>query len=250
MRTILTILSLLSLACAGTVRPTLDPDGPRFLESIRPLHVKIVDLGENSLAMNMLRDTGMLEEAAVGDVKNICTASATNHVPQYWVTAAHCVVDIGSEGRYIEGTPIEIVKIDKDLDLAVFKVAGVRVRGLALQKKPAGWLQEILIVGHPFGYNPVFITRGYVSNPRAFLDGGQARMLFNCASAPGNSGSPVLNLQGEVVSVLQFGWGQGFSPVTGGALSEAMQVVAEFYAAPDAPLAAETPTSPAPVSWD
>lgn len=42
-------------------------------------------------------------------------------------------------------------------------------------------------------------------------------MIFDVAAAPGNSGSPVMNLDGEIVSVLQIGWSRSFSPVSGGA---------------------------------
>jgi len=242
------ILSLF-VGCAGTIQPTTAANGPAFLASVRPLQVKIVDLEEDSFAMNFLRNAGMLEGAQVGDTKNICTISATDHEPQYWITAAHCVFEIGQEGRYVDSLTVEIVAVSKDMDIAIVKVPGLRAPGLSLQKTPVGFEQEIKVVGHPFGYDPVFITRGYVANPRGILDG-TAYMLFNVAGAPGNSGSPVINLRGELVSILQIGWGRSFSPVTGGAPYENLRVFAQYFRGVEVALPfVETPALPGQGPW-
>lgn len=235
-------------ACGGTINLSPTPAGPAYLAAVRPLQVKIVDLEEQSLAMNFLREAGMLEGAAIGDVKNICTISATD-LPPYWITAAHCVSEIGKEGRYVEGVVVEPVDVRVEIDTAIVKIPGLHMHGLHQQKKPVDWLQDILIVGHPFGYNPVFITKGYVANPRGLLDG-TPYMLLNVAAAPGNSGSPVLNLRGEIVSILQIGWGLTFSPVTGGAPYENLRLFDQYFEPEAVPMPfEEIPPLPVRGTW-
>jgi hypothetical protein len=209
-----------------------------------------VDIDENSLTMNRLRLAGYLQDAKAGDLRNICTVSSIEQSRQLWITAAHCVADIGEEGRYVEGSPVELIDVRPEIDIAIIRVRGLRVPALTMQKTPVAWMQEILIVGHPFGYDPVFITRGYVANPRGLLDS-DPYMLFNVAAAPGNSGSPVINLKGEIVSILQVGWGEGFSPVSGGAPYENLKQFEQYFALAEWPLlTVETPFQPVPEPWD
>ena len=228
--TLLTLILVFTVGCGGAtaVKPRLTPTGPSFLDSVRPIQVRLVDLDENSSMMNKLRASGRLENANVGETRNICTISSIDQERHYWITAAHCLAEIGQEGRYIEGSPIVIVEISEEMDIAVVQVDGISVPALALQVGPTTWQQDILIVGHPFGYDPVFITRGYVANPRGLIEA-SPYMLFNVAAAPGNSGSPVLNLNGEIVSILQIGWGESFSPVTGGATYGDLQHFAQYF---------------------
>lgn len=176
---------------------------------------------------------------------NGCTASSINRQERLWLTAAHCV----AEGEmFIEAQPATVVEMNEETDIAIIKVEGYFPGGeLTLSPSSPNYMTDIIVIGHPFGYDDVFITRGYVSNLKAllssddnvfFLQPGFPKklnnpfsgyMIFNVAAAPGNSGSPVINLKNEIVSVLQIGWGQGFSPVSGGAVYEDVKWFARYF---------------------
>lgn len=88
-----------------------------------------------------------------------------------WLTAAHCIADIGGEGRYINGFPVEIIEADFPNDIAVLRLPDYTAgRELPMQASPPRFGQEIVIAGHPFGYGDIFLMRGYVANPFALID--------------------------------------------------------------------------------
>lgn len=164
-----------------------------FLASIRPLQMASIETGE---------------------LRNICTTSSINEKKDYWITAAHCVAD--DDPRYIEGTAVFVTEKDVDLDLAVLTAPMMDVKAIDLAQQGPKVGDEALIAGHPFGYPGLFLTQGHVANVDADLDDTHRFMILDVAIAPGNSGSPVLDKHGDMISILQVGWG-GYSPVGGGA---------------------------------
>lgn len=200
-------LIALLFALALFVAPMNGSARPSFLNSVRPLQALLTN-----------PDTGMKA------IRNICTTTSINQKKHYWLTAAHCVGDLRkhtlySDAMFVEDHPAEVVDVAFDKDLAVISVAELSVPSVHMQLSSATWMQPVIIAGHPFGYTPLFVTQGWVANPYAWLDDSDDMpyMLLNVAVAPGNSGSCVFNSKGEVVSVLQIGWGREFSPVSGGA---------------------------------
>jgi hypothetical protein len=189
-----------------------------------------------------------VDEEGIAVYRNICTAVSINEIEHIWLTAAHCVltevegemgIEMGLRQVFI-GTgimsisaPATVLEVNGDTDLAVLQTPDFYVVGVKFGKQPKMG-QEILVAGHPFGYPDIFLTRGYIANPSALLDPGYRRkMIFDVAGAPGNSGSPVFNTRGELVSILQIGWSRSFSPVTGGALWGDVKVItAKYWAAP------------------
>lgn len=217
-RLILAFLATLVLAC-GPVAPVVIEPVVRvdYVEAIRPIQVKTDQLDEHALAKLVTAKW----QIKMQGFSNVCTAGHVGN--QVWITAGHCLVNIGPEGRFIEGQPIHPFWIDVARDLAIFTVEGVPMKAqLSFSDEPVDFGTKLIVAGHPFGYDPIFVTMGTVANPGAFLDD-KIYITFNVAGAPGNSGSPVLNEDGEIVSVLQIGWGQSFSPVTGGASMESMK---------------------------
>jgi len=185
-RIILSLLMALSLLVPASVDSKSFP----FLGSVRPLQM----------------------EGSDGALRNICTTSSINEKKDYWITAAHCVAD--DNQRFIEGTPVFTTEKDVELDLAVLTAPSLDVKAIKLSPRQPRVGDEAYIAGHPFGYPSLFLTQGHV----AVVDGeleGQRFMVVDAAIAPGNSGSPVLNSKGEMISILQVGWG-GYSPVGGG----------------------------------
>lgn len=219
-RLLIAVLAVLVLACAKTA-PVVEPAAPKpsYVEAVRPIQIKTTEITEQQLAILKTYDWFVQE-----GFTNICTAEhLSDRGMSYWLTAAHCLADAGPEGRFIEGRKVVPVAINEYLDLAVFLVPDLELKAsLMLAASDVTTETRLIVAGHPFGYNPIFITRGWVSNVSAnFADGPRPFMIFDLAGAPGNSGSPVMNERGEVVSVLQIGWGRdNFSPLTGGSTQE------------------------------
>jgi len=185
-----------------------------------------------------LQSVGMVQWQDVeGGLHNMCTASSVYQIRHLWVTAAHCVETWAQDDfgfyypvdqtdtihlRAINGQPAITLARDHGNDLALMQSDAV-APALTVQDHDVTWGDVITVVGHPFAFEPLFITYGRVSNPRAPLFG-QWFMFYNVAGAPGNSGSPVLSQQGQLVSVLQISLGGqgGYSPETGGATWKAL----------------------------
>lgn len=198
-----------------------------FIKSIRPMQLRTEDLTHQQ-AYNLFEMGADLD----AEFQNMCTAFAIGKGEldgkfiTVFGTAAHCVLkedDLTGEvtlaRRYVDGKEITVFGGKADLDVAAFAVEA-QYPTLKMGKAPKLGT-EIYVAGHPFGYPAIFVTRGYVANVKGDLGDFKPYMLLDVAGAPGNSGSPVLNLKGEVVSVVQIGWDQfSFSPVMGGIVYE------------------------------
>ena len=199
---------------------------PRILDSVRPLSVVVLhDFTTNTDAY-----------------RNICTTSSINAITRLWLTAAHCVLrtDVDEDGTRttyhetglsIDGHIVYVVKVDELIDLAVLFTPDYARPALRLGKAPF-WEDPIRVVGHPFGYSGVTIVAGTVSNPDApFHQPGYAPsyMFVTALVAPGNSGSPVVNARGAIVSVLQIGWGRSYSPGGGVTYARLKAFAGEYF---------------------
>lgn len=113
---------------------------------------------------------------------------------------------------FADGTESEavITGIDPDNDLAV-----IQARKLPDDLQPATLIttgdlrpgDEVLAVGFPFGFGPSAST-GVVSGlKREFVSSDGKRVLsnliqFDAATNPGNSGGPLVNMEGEVLGIV------------------------------------------------
>jgi S1-C subfamily serine protease len=153
---------------------------------------------------------------------NICTASLINSAKHYWLTANHCVPD---PDLIVEGVTIQIggqtanpIARDFVHDMAILQVPGLsggKALRLALRSPNVG--QKVYVYGHPLGYPDPQLFRGYIASVDSNL-GGEHFMTFDMTVCGGNSGSAVLNEQGEVVSVLQVAHGRPCDGFSGGAV--------------------------------
>lgn len=183
---------------------------PAFLASVRPLQA-------------LLPITSMEgEPTGEQELRNICTTTSINK--GYWISAGHCVGNLekhvlDTHQRYIDGHIADVVAITYDSDLSILVTADYSLPAVKLATHAPSWLDPIVMAGHPLGYDSVFVVPGTIANPYAWLDKGdtQPYMLFSMPVAGGNSGSCIFNDHGEVVSIMQIGFGRGFVPVSGGA---------------------------------
>jgi len=148
-----------------------------------------------------------------------CTTWSVNESKGLWVTAAHCVVNIGivedTGDSFIEtwplaihGKPVTILKYSplEEYDIALLQ-SDVHTPALKLGKYPQVG-DQVTVYGFPGRFNSPFPTWLRVSNPyQKWADDQRvpwiANMVFDGNVWPGHSGSPVLDRQGKVVSLVQ-----------------------------------------------
>ncbi|SDL63802.1 serine protease Do [Catalinimonas alkaloidigena] len=107
-----------------------------------------------------------------------------------WYIRAH-------DGRRYPVT--EILKQSREFDFVVFRVATKTYPFLDLAKATPRKGTDIFVLGNPRGLEST-VTRGVVSaiRKKTYSD---AMLQIDAAISPGSSGSPVMNLQGEVVGI-------------------------------------------------
>ena len=99
--------------------------------------------------------------------------------------------------------PLEILAIDRSLDLALIRIDQDGLPALSVgdsDKISPG--QSVLSIGNPLGYG-LSVSQGVISAVRE-LEFGDGRPMIQVAIPieAGSSGSPVVNLDGEVLSIL------------------------------------------------
>jgi serine protease Do len=157
----------------------------------------------------------------VGDANGVLGSGFRIHGTRYVATAAHVL-------RSLQGVPVirwdsrpwpaRVVRIDDDADLALVEIdSNAPMPGLALSTRPVLAGQWVLVLGCPFGAGPTATTGIVSALPGAVLEPEAlaGRMQLNAAVNPGNSGGPVLGLDGQVIGVanatIPGGYGLGFA---------------------------------------
>ena len=153
-------------------------------------------------------------------VQVICTVGKV--AKDMFLTAAHCF-NPDYAPYFINQHPASLVKLDTDHDLATFRASGVEGKVLKVADRALDWGDTVKTAGWPMGLAQ-FYFEGKVARPLFVFPGdSQLYVLFDMHVAGGQSGSPVVNSKGELVSVVQVGVAGGmrmepFSDVSGGAL--------------------------------
>ena len=143
--------------------------------------------------------------------ETFCTAFSINERIGMWVTAAHCASQIQLEPfgtSTIMGKGVWVIAIGMPTsDTAVIQ-SGAHAPALHLSRRAIQVDDEITVIGYPYGLARI-VTRGTVgavSIPVIHPDTDyfMTSDVLVITVAPGNSGSPVLNTNGDVVGLL---WG-------------------------------------------
>lgn len=140
----------------------------------------------------------------VTNEEGFCTGFVINAAKGTILTAAHC---IGGEEK-ADGQEAEILKVDKDNDLAVLRIEDCKKPPLLPRIKPVEPGLAVASLGYAYRLpHPVFRT-GYVSYGPALLPDfkGEAVMI-DYTPLKGMSGGPVIDGEGNVVSITQIGDG-------------------------------------------
>jgi tetratricopeptide (TPR) repeat protein len=176
---------------------------------------------EKNLSSNRLRQITKSSEQAVYKLeieavgnggRSIATAfgiSADGLV----VTNAHAMVGVKSAtARAFNGASFEVIgisAIDKNADLAILKLRGTSFPFLKLGSEliPENG-SEIAVIGSPLGLSHT-LTKGVISAHRG--EGEGLSYQISAAISPGSSGSPVFDVDGNVVAVAKSGVKDGDS---------------------------------------
>jgi S1-C subfamily serine protease len=202
-KTLLTITAVLTLALTAPV--TASPSAAtRLFASVRPLQV----VTDASLA-------------------NICTVSSIGE--RRWLTAAHCVE--GDAPTYIMGEQTTPLVVDVTADIAVLATPMASLPALKMAVTAPVTGDAIAVAGYPLGFWFPLYTTGQVASAVTVLHPSvPTYMVIQAAGAPGNSGSPIVDARGDVISVLQVGWTTTFGPVMGGCTFEVLERFSRYFA--------------------
>ena len=121
------------------------------------------------------------------------------------ITNAHVVQNAKNvlvsfyKGKEYKG---KIWELYPSIDLAVIKIEGNELPKLALAKEPdINHGDEVLIIGNPLAYTGI-ANRGVIYGISKVQELEEPILLIDGPVNKGNSGSPVLNSQGEVIGVI------------------------------------------------
>src|SRR3990167_1793903 len=200
-RILAVVLAAALFLAVPVVGKTVDPV---ILKSIRPLQWISIDFSTN----NVRRGTH-------------CTKAYINQRAHYWLTAAHCVADetgtaVNPIQFYVDGHEATVVFADFVADIAIMQTqSSYAAKALKLSKTAPAYQDLVMMAGYPYGLGHM-VTAGQVAQP-VFAVGQATYLLLDIRGCPGNSGSPIVNALGQIVSVLQVGFGSGCQALMGGA---------------------------------
>lgn len=121
------------------------------------------------------------------------------------VTSRHIVHDAArSELRMHDGQLLRIKKVvgeDVQADLSIVQVdcGELKIEPLTLRTEAPEVGESIVVVGSPLGFG-ASATNGIVSAVRVLPEAGEV-VQITAPISPGSSGSPVFNMNGEVIGV-------------------------------------------------
>jgi len=144
----------------------------------------------------------------------------------HWITAAHCVLDEEDSSKVmdvdfqLDGNPVYVEKVDKVKDLASLG-GGPYASGFPISLLEGKVGDNLYILGFPLGWDNLLFTKGLIGAFDKKFSDGTSYTVYQLPVAPGDSGGPVFNMDGQVEGVLQISfcdglfW-KGFCPISGG----------------------------------
>jgi S1-C subfamily serine protease len=140
----------------------------------------------------------------VGD----CTA--WRYKAAIFITAAHCVKGV-AEGT-VYGIRFLVVTRDDNADIAAIYTFLPSSYAFTVAEADPAIQEPVFAVGHALADPELTVTSGVVAHsPVPFEANGAGHLVLDLSLIPGMSGGPILNLKGEVVSIIQdTGVGIGF----------------------------------------
>jgi S1-C subfamily serine protease len=145
----------------------------------------------------VVRIEALFEPGQIGK----CSGSIVNLKKGYVVTAAHCIPDWSRPSIAVNKLHAEVVRINYILDLAVLQVDGLKGRELHVHTAALATGMPVAAIGYAFGaLRPKFVF-GHISDLEDESLG--LGSFFDVGWAPGCSGGPIVDLNGDIVSISQ-----------------------------------------------
>jgi S1-C subfamily serine protease len=172
--------------------------------------------------------------------QQICTVNSINEDIGLWLTAAHCTelgtvyVEQPKDGTEAIFHEAKVTYKDTPNDIAVLLTPTLRVVSFKIAGKSPNTGDHIRVYGYPLGLQTIQLFQGNIASLKTHIlfgaDDYGYRMMFDMTVCGGNSGSAVLSDTGEVISVLQLGFGRPCASYSGGVMYDAMvESVGKFF---------------------
>jgi S1-C subfamily serine protease len=167
---------------------------------------------ENELKQVQAQDNAVTNTVA-GALPSVVVIQADNKLgagvfvdAKHIVTADHVVSGVSKpEVTSLDGSPYEatVIAEDSGKDLALLAVSGGAAGGKPVALAAAAKVGETAIaIGHPDGLN-YSVSKGIVSNTDRQLEGSDAKLIqFDTAISPGNSGGPLIDIDGKLLGIV------------------------------------------------
>lgn len=201
------------------------PATPAFINSVEALSTPIIHEG--------VWDEKTGTHITYASFDTICTAFSINERAKLWMTDHHCVEQPGT--YYIRGEPVTIVTMNVKQDIAILKTIRASAKGIPLAAKDIVVGDAISMYGYPLSLGFPLLNTGIVSatnimTPDPGLVYSGPYNIFQMVGANGNSGSPIVNEDEELVGIEQWGWERGrFTPMLGGATLTTLRQFARWF---------------------
>jgi|GEM_PF-3308125 len=202
------------------------------------------DLFDTISAFNTIKDSVVFVECSTGLFGyNVSGSGWIISSNGYIVTCQHVIQGARSirvtlnSGQKVDAT---VYASDFNRDIAVLKITppnGVTLKAAKLAQSNPVQAQPLLVVGYPESYNigsdQMSVFFGVCSAVKKMTNSNQSRYSYDyiqsdAAMNSGNSGGPVINLKGEVVGMVS--WGFDFSMMEGVGFALACSEIRLFLA--------------------
>ena len=132
-----------------------------------------------------------------------CSAFAIDEHRNLFMTANHCT----GANMKVDGFPASVVYVSLEHDLAVLVCYGVNMRALKPSTQPILRGTPLAAFGYGYGWLKAMFRAGSVAIPSIQLNeiGGDFYLITDFALVGGMSGGPMVDNEGNVVSINQLG---------------------------------------------
>lgn len=132
-----------------------------------------------------------------------CSGFVIDDARDFVLAAAHC----DGDELYVDMSPAKVRAKDVKNDIMVLFVEGIDRPALTMAARNPRVGDEVASYGFGWGLERPFFRVAHVSDVKTVLPGveGGPFIVVDAAFVPGQSGCPVVNTRGEVVSVVQLG---------------------------------------------
>lgn len=154
------------------------------------------------IAEKLEKSVVFIEIMTGNEMAGSCTGFVINAEKKLVLTAAHCA----GEKVLVDGTPTYKVFHDERHDLMVLRANNIDRPAVVVAKKNPERGDQVASLGYGFGLvDPVFRVT-HVSNVNLQIESlASLFVMVDSGFLPGQSGGPVVNVQGEVVAIVQRG---------------------------------------------